>query len=85
MKSRIINVGNSKGIRIPKVFIEETGLNDEVEILVQGNTLVIVSAKQPREGWSESFAKMNEEGEDKLLDSDIVTTSIWDRDEWKWE
>ena len=84
MKSRIIQVGNSKGIRIPKILIEETGLNNEVEIIVKGNTLVIASVQNPRQGWSESFARMNEIGDDKLLEDDVIISSNWDRDEWQW-
>ena len=55
MKTRIVRIGNSRGIRIPKPLIEQTGLGDEVEIVVWGNALVISPATRPRAGWAEAF------------------------------
>jgi antitoxin MazE len=83
MKTRIIQIGNSQGIRIPKPFLEQTGLGEEVELEVRADELVIRSAKKMRAGWEASFAKMVAAGDDVLLDSDVVE-SRWDEDEWTW-
>ena len=48
MKARIVRIGNSKGIGIPKLLIEQTGLTDEVTIEAEGNRLVIRAAREPR-------------------------------------
>ena len=85
MKSRIVKIGNSRGIRLPKPLIEQTGLMEEVEIQVEGNRLVITPAARPRQNWAESFRKMAEKGDDALLDSDVQSTSAWDDEEWVWE
>ena len=37
VRSRVIKIGNSRGIRIPRAFLERAGINDEVEIKVDGN------------------------------------------------
>ena len=84
MKARIVRIGNSRGIRIPKPLIEQTGLSDEVTIEAEGNRLVIRAARPPRAGWEEKFQAMAAAGEDQLLDSESVTTSEWDRREWQW-
>lgn len=84
MKTRIVRIGNSQGIRIPKLFLEQTGLQGEVEILVDKNSLVIRPVKQPREGWAEAFQEMARRGEDKLLDPDIPPLTSWDEEEWEW-
>ena len=84
MKARIVRIGNSRGIRIPKPLIEQTGLSDEVTIEAEGNHLVIRAARPPRAGWEEKFQAMAAAGEDQLLDSESVTTSEWDRREWQW-
>jgi antitoxin MazE len=82
MKARIIRIGNSRGIRIPKPLIEQTGLGDAVEIAVQGNTLVISPVGRPRAGWIEVFRAMAVHRDDQLLDETRPTR--WDEDEWQW-
>ena len=84
MKTRIVSIGNSKGIRIPKPLLEETGLHGEVDIRANGNSLVIRPATKPRAGWAAQFREMARRGDDRLLD-DVVSLSKWDEDEWEWE
>ncbi len=81
MKARIVRIGNSRGIRIPKPLIEQTGLGENVEIAVQGNALVISPVGRPRAGWDEAFRAMAGHGDDELLDGARPTR--WDEDEWK--
>ncbi|MEX2119409.1 MAG: AbrB/MazE/SpoVT family DNA-binding domain-containing protein [Pirellulales bacterium] len=83
MKTRIVRIGNSQGIRIPKPLIEQTGLSGEVEINVQDDSLVISKAKKPRAGWAAAFQEMAKQGDDALLD-DESPLSNWDEDEWQW-
>jgi antitoxin MazE len=82
MRARIIRVGNSHGIRIPKPLLEQCGLSGDVEIGVSKGSLVIRSAKRPRAGWAEAFQAMAERGDDRLLDPETATT--WDRNEREW-
>ena len=82
MKARIVRIGNSQGIRIPKPLIQQTGLTEEIEITVEGDTLVISAARQPRSGWSEAFRSMAAAGDDVLLDP--FTVEAWDEAEWEW-
>lgn len=42
MKTSIITIGNSKGVRIPKPLLEESGLTGEVELkAVKGEIKII--------------------------------------------
>jgi len=82
VKTPIIKIGNSRGIRIPKVIIEQVGLGDEVEIDVQPDRLVIRPTARPRYGWDEQFQAMARHEDDQLLDE--PTQTRWDRSEWKW-
>jgi antitoxin MazE len=84
MKTRIVRIGNSQGIRIPKLLLEQAGLPEEVELEVEDSTIVIRSARIPRDGWAKSFKAMAEAGDDMLLDADAIATSSWDDDEWEW-
>jgi antitoxin MazE len=82
IRARIIRIGNSRGIRIPKVWLEQLGLKDEVELAVRNKSLVVRRARAPREGWASAFQEMAERGDDKLLDEPHATK--WDRTEWQW-
>jgi antitoxin MazE len=68
MKTRIVRVGNSQGVRIPKWLLEQTGLRGEVEISAEGDSLVIRPAHRPRAGWAAAFQEMARRGDDALLD-----------------
>lgn len=84
IKTRIIKIGNSQGIRIPKPLIERFNLSDDVELLVHNDLLVIRPALHPRAGWEEQCRQMAARGDDHLLDPDVTSTSSWDEDEWEW-
>jgi antitoxin MazE len=83
MKARIVPIGNSRGIRIPKILLEQTGLSGEVEISTENEALVIRPVRKPRAGWALAFQKMAERGDDTLLD-ETPSLSRWDEDEWEW-
>jgi antitoxin MazE len=85
MKTRIVRIGNSQGIRIPKPILEQTGLQGEVEIVVDNHSLVIRPIKKPREGWAQAFQEMARHGEDALLDPDVPSLTSWDEEEWEWQ
>lgn len=75
MTTRIISIGNSKGIRIPKILLEESGLESEVEIEVKKGEIRIIPAK------------INKRENDALLLSEKALATDWDRPEedeaWK--
>ena len=83
MRSRIIQVGNSRGVRLPKTVLEQAHLTEEVEIEVEADQVVIRSAHVPRQGWDEAFRRMAERGDDVLMDGTVTLTSF-DESEWKW-
>ncbi|MEX1183609.1 MAG: AbrB/MazE/SpoVT family DNA-binding domain-containing protein [Gemmatimonadota bacterium] len=83
MKAKIVRIGNSRGVRIPKSLLEQTGLSDDVELEVRAGEIVIRSAKVTRAGWADSFQSMAETGDDALLDPESVGVE-WDEDEWTW-
>ena len=84
MKTRIIRIGNSQGIRIPKLYLQQTGLNEEVELDVHDKEIVIRPVGHPRQGWADAFRTMAEHGDDQLLDKASSSQSSWDEAEWQW-
>jgi antitoxin MazE len=85
MKTRIVPIGNSLGIRIPKTLLEQTQLQGEVEISVQDDALVIRPARKPRAGWDAAFEEMARRGDDALLYDVPPSLSRWDEEEWEWQ
>jgi antitoxin MazE len=84
IKTRIVKIGNSQGIRIPKLLLDQLGFSVDVEIAVEQNNLVIRPLRHPRQGWEAEFRTMAEQGDDQLVDGDSVALSTWDEEEWEW-
>jgi antitoxin MazE len=82
IRTQIIKIGNSRGIRIPKMFLEHAGLSREVEIAIERGRLIIRPVTQTRAGWDEQFRTMAERGDDLLLDEPVPTR--WEESEWTW-
>ena len=82
MKTRLVRIGNSRGIRIPKPLLEEAGLDDEVTLTVTEHGLVIESAGNPRADWASAAELCHDRGEDGLLDEPTPTS--FDETEWEW-
>lgn len=82
--ARIVNIGNSKGIRIPKSLLAQSGLSGEVQLEVREEGIVIMPVRRARQGWDEAFRAMAKNGDDALLDADAAA-SQWDETAWQWE
>ncbi|MGD0656335.1 MAG: AbrB/MazE/SpoVT family DNA-binding domain-containing protein [Thermoguttaceae bacterium] len=81
-KTHIVRIGNSRGVRIPKILLKQLHLDEEVEMAVQADQLIIRSVRQPRQGWEEQFQAMHERGDDRPIDK--FPPTAWDKLEWKW-
>ncbi len=82
MKTRIVQIGNSRGIRLPKTILQEAQLADEVELKAEPGRIVICTAARPRAGWAAAARRMRERGDDQLLD--LPTSTRFDQEEWQW-
>lgn len=83
LKTRIIRIGNSQGIRIPKVLMQQLSFTEEVELEAQDGQLVIRPVHAARQGWGAQFEEMAAVGDDHLLDGDSPLTE-WQTNEWDW-
>lgn len=84
VRTKIIPIGNSQGIRLPKLLLEQSGLGRDVELELDRDRIIIQPASRPRQGWDQAFRAMAEQGEDRLLDEDLTGQSPWDANEWEW-
>jgi antitoxin MazE len=82
MRARLVRIGNSRGVRLPKPLIQEAGLVDEVDVRIRGGAVVIVPASRPRNGWAEAARTLRERGEDYTIDP--PTHTRFDEEEWEW-
>jgi antitoxin MazE len=82
MKTQIIQIGNSQGIRIPKVLLEDSGLAGEVELEVTEDGLLIRRSNKARKDWDTQFRVMAENEDDEMLDRELPTG--FEAKEWRW-
>lgn len=82
VKTKIIKIGNSQGIRIPKPVLDQIRLWGEVELWIEADQIIIRPARSPRFGWDEAFQQMAANGDDQLLDAPVPSLSNWDEEEW---
>lgn len=78
----MVQIGNSRGVRIPKPLLRQLGLEDEVELRVEEGGLVIAPVKKARSNWARAARLLHERGEDGVLDEPSPTR--FDETEWEW-
>ena len=83
IKTRLVKIGNSQGLRIPKLVLEQLNLSSDVELEVLGDHLIVRPSTHPRADWAEQFRQMAERRDDQLLDADAPLTE-WEASEWHW-
>jgi antitoxin MazE len=81
--TRIVRIGNSRGIRVPKVLLEQAQLPDEVELHAEPGRLIVRALRRPRDGWSDAARAMHEREDDRLLDRPVPTR--FDNEAWEWQ
>ena len=84
MLTKIVPIGNSRGIRIPKAMLEHCGFGDEVELQTKNGALILRPVNTPRAGWAEAFAGMAAAKGDFLVQEDAPTGTLFDAEEWEW-
>ena len=70
MEIAIRNIGNSKGVVLPKPLLAQAGLEGEstAKIQVENGSIVLSKPSKPlRAGWAEAAAEVSAQGEDGLL------------------
>ena len=82
MLASVVQIGNSRGIRLPKRIFHELNIKDKVELIINKDELIVKGVKErPRQGWSEAFAKMSADKADTLLIPETIDNETF---EWVW-
>jgi antitoxin MazE len=80
MEVSIIQIGNSKGLRLSKTILDKYQINKKMEMILKNDYIILRPFKEPRKGWSEAFRAMHDTGEDQLLIDDVLTDENFE--EW---
>jgi antitoxin MazE len=83
MKVKLVRIGNSRGIRIPKAILEQCGLQEAAQLRVEKDCLVIAREHRPRQGWEEAFSAAGPSSNDELL-LNALPSNAFDREDWRW-
>jgi antitoxin MazE len=84
MLTKIVSIGNSRGIRIPKAMLKHCGFGTEVELQAKNGALILRPIKATRPGWADAFSRMASAGDDHLVHEDAPTATKFDAEEWQW-
>ncbi|MDY6952671.1 MAG: AbrB/MazE/SpoVT family DNA-binding domain-containing protein [Thermodesulfobacteriota bacterium] len=84
MRARVVKIGNSRGIRLPKALLDQTGIMEDVDLEVDNNRIIIRPVSSPRSGWENAFRTMAEKGDDGLVIEGEEISHSWDEEEWQW-
>ena len=83
MRTELIRIGNSRGVRIHKPVIEQCGFGDVVELRVENDRLIVSPERRVRQGWAEAFRAAGQVESDELLLENILPNEF-DLKEWRW-
>ena len=72
MKLKLVKIGNSFGIRLPKTVIQECHLSGELELTIKKPNLILSPVLQHRQGWKE------------MINESIKTKPVKTEGEWEW-
>ena len=78
MKVSIIRIGNSRGIRLNKMLLEKYKIEDEVELVLEPDSILIRPIVKPRQDWDKAFAEMRKKEDDALLIDSVLDANDWD-------
>lgn len=83
IRTRLVKIGNSQGVRIPKVLLDQLQMTAMIELEVRDDHLIVRASRSPRAGWATAFQQMAAQGDDQLLDAHAGPTA-WEENEWEW-
>jgi antitoxin component of MazEF toxin-antitoxin module len=74
MITKIVPIGNSKGIRIPNHILKQMNISDHLDLSIDetNENIILKPVHKVRDGWSESFKKMKKKGDDELIIDDSL-------------
>lgn len=72
MQAKLVKIGNSYGVRLPKTVIDTCEFQSDLELIVKGKSVVLTAEKQPRSGWKEA------------IQDEVMSKPLKYLGEWEW-
>ena len=72
MQVKLVKIGNSFGIRLPKTVIDTCGFQSDLDLNVKGKSVILTAEKQPRANWQEA------------IQNEITSKPLKYLGEWEW-
>lgn len=73
MQVSVIDIGTSKGIRIPASILKDFDMPESFELKIQNHKIILDAVNNPRNGWDEKFQNSN----NALLIDDALEIEEW--------
>ena len=83
MRAQIVQIGNSQGLRIPKILLEESGIKGEVELEICPEGILVRNISKPRSDWDGKFKALADQDDDVPV-SETSAESQFEVKEWQW-
>ena len=77
-------LGQERSSSSSHAMLDQLSLEGDLDIAIDGDSLVVRPVHQPRAGWADAARKMHEAGDDALLDGDEVILTAVEAEEWEW-
>ncbi len=74
MQVSLIDIGTSKGIRIPSSVLKEMDKPKSFELRIEEGSIVLDVLEEPRQGWGQKF----KDDDNALLIDDTLDADAWD-------
>ncbi len=74
MQVSLIDIGTSKGIRIPSSVLKEMGKPKYFKLRIEESSIVLDAVEEPRQGWEQKF----KDNDNALLIDDTLDADAWD-------
>ncbi len=80
---KVIDIGNSKGIRLPQALIKNYSIEKEIKVELNEDGILLKPIKNAREGWEGQFksALAAQSDDDKSWQE---PSNKFDEEEWQW-
>jgi len=84
MTIKLIKIGSSRGVRLPKKLIEKFNFGDELEMEIRKDGLLLKKSSNPRRGW---YQNIHKELKNEGFTEDLIPGSFkneFDESDWQW-
>ncbi|BCU05745.1 AbrB/MazE/SpoVT family DNA-binding domain-containing protein [Allochromatium tepidum] len=78
MRTTLRKIGNSRGVLIPAALLAECGIQDEIDLRLEGTRLIIEPVPTTRAGWFDGYRA--EDDPDAWADLPVDA----DSGDWQW-